>query len=101
GGVITPITSNPSPRSARSDGTAKSDVPQNRTRTRAPRPNGGGCLPSPVQWSERAITLALLVPFRERGAPLHHAEIVNEQPPVQMIDLVLQTAREEIRGIHL
>src|SRR5689334_14045128 len=104
GCVTTPTTSNPSPSSARNGGAANSGVPQKRTL---------------MMRSERflSVTSRDLVrrkladvlrevlphrfPLRERRSSLQKAEIVDEQLSVQVIDLVLQTAREEVSRLEL
>ena len=41
------------------------------------------------------------LPLRERGPPLEEAQVVDEQLAVEMIDLVLEAAREKVRGLEL
>src|SRR6185437_4182556 len=105
GCVTTPTTSNPSPNSALSDGTANVDVPQKRTRTSkllVPPMTARGFLRRQLA-DVRAIAVLLprLLPLRERGAALHETQVIDEQPAVQMVDLVLQTPREQVVGVHL
>ena len=102
GCVTTPTTSKPSPISARSGGTANSGVPQKSTRTQS---SSSGCScdrdGSVSSLSNEARILVLLLrPLRQRRASLENAQVVDEQLAVQMIDLVLQAAREQVRRLR-
>src|SRR5688572_21044290 len=103
GCVTTAQTSNPSPTSARSDGAAKADVPQKRTRTLQ-------LLVAVVVLRDfqrrdaarqRLVAGAQLLPLLERRAPLEQPEIVDEQLAVQVIDLVLEAARQQLGRVEL
>src|SRR5687768_3048006 len=104
GCVTTPTTSNPSPSNARSGGAANSGVPQKRT-LMAPSERllsvpSGDLVRRQLPNVLRKILLHRL-PLRDRGASLEKAEVVEEQLAVQMIDLVLQAAREQVRRVEL
>src|SRR3954452_19884383 len=106
GCVTTAATSNPSPSSARSGAVANSGVPQKSTRTsellvrvlvplallrrlelRAP--------------DEARILVLFQLPLRERRRAFEHAQVVEEKPAIEMVDLVLQAAREQLRRLDL
>src|SRR5688500_1110030 len=103
GCVTTPATSNPSPMSARRGGAANSGVPQKRIRIvwseRLFAVPTGDCVRRKLSNVQREVLLHRL-PLRERRAPLEKAEVVEEQLAVQVIDLVLQAASEEIGGLE-
>src|SRR6185437_3960972 len=105
GCVTTPTTSNPSPTSALSEGTANVDVPQKRTRTSellVPPMTARGFLRCHFAHVRTvAVLLSRFLPLRERRTALHQTQIVDEQASVQMIDLVLQAPREQVVRIHL
>src|SRR5690349_4704194 len=71
-------------------------VPSERLFSVTPRDLVGRKLPDVL----REILLHRL-PLRTCGPSLEQAEIVDEQLAVQMIDLVLQTAREQIGCLEL
>src|SRR5215204_3165235 len=103
GCVTTPMTSNPSPSKARSGGAANSGVPQKRTLIVAselfpvtPGDRVGRQLPNVLR-----EVLAHRRPLGEGGATLEEAEVVDEQLSMEMVNLVLQTAREQIGGFQL
>src|SRR5688572_28080807 len=100
---MTPQTSNPSPTSARSDGPANADVPQKRTRT-------SQLLVAVVvlrdlerrnRARQRLVPGAQLLPLLQCRALLEQAEMVDEELAVQVIDLVLETAREQLARVDL
>src|SRR5690606_27880339 len=83
GCVTTPTTSCPSPIRARSDGIAKSGVPQNSTLTIAPR---------------GSLSLQLLPPVQQHLS-LERADPIDEEDSVKVVDLVLERSGEEPRGL--
>src|SRR5688572_30721361 len=87
GRVTTPATTWALARTASSTATANSGLPQKTTRMSDPRLVGD---PDPL--------------LRHRAAPLAHhqpalqrAQVVDEEDAVQVIDLVLEGARQELR----
>src|SRR5688572_20778617 len=104
GCVTTPTTSTPSPNSARSGGVAKSGVPQKRTRM---SPLLASVIPVGGDRSRRQhatlarVLLLQVFPARHHPAPLEETEVVDEQLPVQVIDLVLEGACQEIGRLAL
>src|SRR5258706_16049290 len=92
--VTTPTTSKPSPTSAVSEGTANSGVPKNRTRIgsrlrRVLRRGFGGILAEIA-----GLALARLLPLPQQEPPLDHPDAVDEQDAVEVVDLMLERARE-------
>src|SRR5690606_4666879 len=88
GCVTTPTMSKPSSESARSEGTANSGVPQKRILTGASSPAGARLL--------LLLLGAQLLPLLEEHPPLEGAHPVEEEDPLDVVDLVLQRAREEL-----
>ena len=102
--MTTPTTSNPSPISARSGGAAKSGVPQKSTRTLEllVRMLVIARVGSSLELSNEPGYLSLsFAHFAERRAAFQDAQVVDEQLAVQMIDLVLEAAREQVVGLDL
>src|SRR3990172_5473871 len=95
GWLTTRMTSNPSPNSAKSEGTAYSGVPKNAMRTSVLESGRGNLL------EETFLTLAQPPPFVEQQPPLERAQMINEQHAVQVIDLMLDGAGAEVGGLHL
>src|SRR3982750_2959514 len=101
GWVTTPTTSNPSPSRARRGAVANSGVPQKSTRTLELLLRML-VLAQLVRRLERdppdiaGILVLLELPLRERGGSLQHAEIVEEELSIEMVDLVLEASREEL-----
>src|SRR6266850_6393964 len=94
GCVMTATTSNPSPTSARSEGTANSGVPKKATRT--------------LQFARRLrrnllqvslLAFAGFLPLRQQQIALHRAEMIEKEYAIQMIDLVLNRAGLVARGL--
>src|SRR5258705_209585 len=50
---------------------------------------------------EVGIAVLLLRPFRHCRPALEHAQVVDEQLAVQMVDLVLEAARQQLRRLDL
>src|SRR5688572_3183214 len=50
---------------------------------------------------QRLVAAALLLPLLERSTPLEEAKVVDEELAVQMIDLVLNAAREQLGRVDL
>src|SRR5437763_2241368 len=106
GCVTTAATSNPSPSSARSGAVANSGVPQKSTRTSellvrvfVPRALLG-CLECGAA-DEARILVLLQLPLREGRGAFEHAQVVEEQPAVEMVDLVLEAACEQLGRFDL
>src|SRR5439155_14022522 len=83
----------PAPRRARREGTAKSGVPKKTIRMLRPagdqvRPSDGDQVPIPG--AHPLLDLSLDEPA------LQGAEVLDEQPAAQMVDLVVEGAREEV-----
>src|SRR5258705_3091993 len=106
GCVTAAATSKPSPSSARSGAVANSGVPQKSTRTSELLVR---VLVPPALFrrlergaaDEARILVLLQLPLRERGGAFEDAQVVEEQPAVEVVDLVLETAREQLRRLDL
>src|SRR4051794_380555 len=106
GCVTTAATSNPSPSSARSGAVANSGVPQKSTRTSELLVRVLVPLALLRRLERRAadeprILVLLQLPLRQRRRAFEHAQIVEEEAPIEMVDLVLQAAREQLRRFDL
>src|SRR5580704_11221666 len=90
--------------SARRAGVANSGVPQKTIRTtlqvlvvRLAVLLGSGAHGA----NQIGIRAFELVPRRQRSLLFEDAQVIDEELPVQMVDLVLQTPREQLRGLDL
>src|SRR5687767_14681033 len=106
GCVTTATTSNPSPISARSGAVANSGVPQKSTRTlelllRMTVPLAVLRRLERRAADEAGILVLLQLPLRERRGALQDAQVVEEQLAVEVVDLVLQAAREQLGRLDL
>src|SRR6185436_19609737 len=106
GCVTTATTSNPSPSSARSGAVANSGVPQKSMRTlqllfRMLVPLAILRRLERRAADEAGIPVLVHLPLRERRSALQDAQVVEEQLAVEMVDLVLQAAREQLGRLHL
>src|SRR5437899_3269654 len=84
GCVTTAATSWPASSRASSDGTAKAPLPRNTTRT-----GPSSLLP--------VVGACLLAELALHQVPLERGQTVDEQKPVDMVDLVAERAREQLR----
>src|SRR5688572_3732538 len=99
GCVTTATTSQPSPNNARSGGVANSGVPQKRTRMSlglAPRrPVSRDRRRSGQDASLPGVFLLEVFPPRHDAAPLEEAQVIDEQLAMQVVDFVLERARQQ------
>src|SRR5690606_24170649 len=110
GWVTTPATSKPSPSRASSAGVANSGVPQKTIRIGVRYSLGASefvaavvsCYVRGRQRAAKGRELRLHTVPPGKGVPaLEQAQVVNKEPAVQVIELVLQAAREQFGGIDL
>src|SRR6188474_2349695 len=88
GWVTTPSTSMPSATRARSDGTANAGVPKYTTRI------GSAAVGGRLERFDHVLAaMLLLVPGQEKLS-LERTQVVDEQDPVEMVDFMLDAARD-------